>query len=166
MWELCGRLSEPRTVQLTVLCGRGHLANLSSVDLHSLPSKASLHSKMSSQEGLLRFADTFRSPWIKTGCRVVFGNVWKNPSRPLCLCKLSRRVDCRVNAHVLYVRMEPVNKYLCLKLASVKAGRFLVPDHPQAKEILLDWRVKVISLTKPTMTVSLYPHLPRKDGKI
>lgn len=129
-------MSEPRTVQFTALWGRGDLANLSSMDLHSLASKAALHSKMSSQEGSLRSADTFRTPRIKTGCGVVFGKTWKHPSQPLCLCKLSWKAECRANAHVVYVCMEPVNKYLCLKLASAKAGGFLVPDQEARKKIV------------------------------
>lgn len=109
------------------------------MDLHSLVSKAALDSKMASQVGSLRFADIFRTPRIKTGCGVVFAKVWKNPSHPLCLCKVSWKVECRVNARVTYVCMEPLHKCLCLKLAAVKAGGFLVPDLLQeVKGILLD----------------------------
>lgn len=124
---------------MTALCGIGHLANLSSMDLQSLALKAALHSKMNSQVASFRFADISRTPRIKTGCGVVFAKVWKNPSQPLCLCILSWKVECRVNAHVVYICVQPVNKCLCLKLASVKAGGFLAPDLLQeAKGIVLD----------------------------
>lgn len=113
------------------------------MDLHSLASKAVLHSKMVSQVGTLRFADTFRTPRIKTGCGVVFAKVQKNPSGPLWLSKWSWKLERRFNAHVVSVSTEPINKCLCLKLASVQAGGFLVPDLLQEAEgILSDWGVR------------------------
>lgn len=113
MWGLCRTspcVSQPGTMELTALHGKGDLANLPYMDLHSLVSRSALHTKMNCQGSPTCLQRGSELP--ESRLHVVFGKAWKNSSQSFCFYKLSWKVEYKEWMHMWYM-------YLLINISAV-----------------------------------------------